>query len=43
MTAGLEEAALKRAGATIAVADFTDPRIVELIRCKMTDTNSGGP
>ena len=43
MTTALEEGALKRAGATIAVADFTDPRIVELIRHKMACTNSGGP
>jgi HAD superfamily hydrolase (TIGR01509 family) len=43
MTTALEEAALKRAGATIAVADFTDPRIVELIRRKMACTNNGSP
>jgi HAD superfamily hydrolase (TIGR01509 family) len=43
MTTALEEAALQRAGAAIAVADFTDPRIVELIRHKMACTNNGGP
>jgi HAD superfamily hydrolase (TIGR01509 family) len=39
MTTTLDEATLKRAGATIAVADFTDPRIFELIRARMTYTN----
>ena len=34
MTTTLDEATLMRAGATIAVADFTDPRIVELIRAQ---------
>jgi HAD superfamily hydrolase (TIGR01509 family) len=38
LTTTLDEATLKRAGATIAVADFTDPRIAELIRRRMTDT-----
>jgi HAD superfamily hydrolase (TIGR01509 family) len=43
MTTTLEEATLKRAGVTIAVADFTDPRIVELIRQKIDYTKSAGP
>jgi HAD superfamily hydrolase (TIGR01509 family) len=38
MTTTLDEATLLRAGATIAVADFTDARIFELIRRKMTYT-----
>jgi len=41
LTTTLDEARLLSAGATIAVADFTDPRIVELIRRKMTYTNGG--
>lgn len=40
MTTTLGEATLMRAGATLAAADFTDPRIVELIRAKMADTTS---
>ncbi len=43
MTTALDDAALKRAGATIAVADFTDPRIAELIRRKMACTKGAGP
>ena len=43
MTTALDEAALKHAGATIAVADFTDPRIAELIRRKMACTKGAGP
>ncbi len=42
MTTALDEATLIRAGATIAVADFTDPRIAELIRRKMGCTKSAG-
>ena len=42
MTTALDEATLQRAGATIAVADFTDPRIVELIWRKMAYTKGGG-
>ena len=38
MTTALDETALKSAGATIAVADFTDPRIAELIRNRMAVT-----
>jgi HAD superfamily hydrolase (TIGR01509 family) len=38
MTTTLDEATLLWAGATIAVADFTDARIFELIRRKMTYT-----
>jgi len=41
MKTTLDEATLKRAGATIAAADFTDPRIGELIRRKMVYTRSG--
>jgi HAD superfamily hydrolase (TIGR01509 family) len=41
LTTTLDMARLLDAGATIAVADFTDPRIVELIRQKMTYTNGG--
>ena len=40
MTTALDESALKRAGATIAVADFTDPRIGALIRQKMAYTKA---
>ncbi len=39
MTTTLDEATLTRAGATIAAADFADPRIFELIRTRMTYTN----
>jgi HAD superfamily hydrolase (TIGR01509 family) len=39
LTTTLDEARLMRAGATIAAADFTDPRIPALIRRKMTYTN----
>jgi len=39
LTTTLDEAALRRAGATIAVADFTDRRIFELIRARMIYTN----
>jgi HAD superfamily hydrolase (TIGR01509 family) len=38
LTTTLDEATLKRAGATIAAADFTDSRIVELIRRRMAYT-----
>jgi HAD superfamily hydrolase (TIGR01509 family) len=38
MATTMDEARLLRAGATIAVDDFTDPRIVELIRRKMAYT-----
>jgi HAD superfamily hydrolase (TIGR01509 family) len=41
MATTLSEATLIRAGATFAAADFTDPRIVELIRAKMAYTRSG--
>jgi HAD superfamily hydrolase (TIGR01509 family) len=41
LTTTLDEATLKRAGATIAAADFTDPRILELIRQRMA-CKSGG-
>lgn len=41
MTTTLDEATLRRAGATFAAADFTDPRIGELIRQKMAYTRSG--
>jgi HAD superfamily hydrolase (TIGR01509 family) len=41
VTTTLDEAILTRAGATFAAADFTDPRIVELIRAKMAYTTSG--
>ena len=40
MTTTLDEATLRRAGATIAVADFTDPRILELIQARMAYTNA---
>ena len=39
LTTTLDEARLLGAGATIAVADFTDPRILELLRRRMADTN----
>jgi HAD superfamily hydrolase (TIGR01509 family) len=39
MTTTLDEATLTRAGATIAAADFNDPRIFELIRTRMIYTN----
>ena len=39
LTTTLDEAALRRAGATIAVADFTNRRIFELIRARMIYTN----
>ncbi len=42
ITTALDEATLQRAGATIAVADFTDPRIVELIRRKMACSKGAG-
>jgi HAD superfamily hydrolase (TIGR01509 family) len=42
MTTALDESALKRAGATIAVADFTDPRIAELIRDRLAYTKGAG-
>lgn len=35
MTTALSAAALTRAGASLAVADFTDPRVLALIRRKM--------
>jgi HAD superfamily hydrolase (TIGR01509 family) len=38
LTTTLDESRLLEAGATIAVADFTDPRIVELIRQRMAYT-----
>jgi HAD superfamily hydrolase (TIGR01509 family) len=38
MTTTLDAATLTRAGATIAVADFTDSRILELIRARMAYT-----
>jgi HAD superfamily hydrolase (TIGR01509 family) len=41
MTTTLDEATLTRAGATIAVADFTDSRILELIRARMAYTTGG--
>jgi hypothetical protein len=40
MTTTLSAATLERAGATLAAADFTDPRIRELIRRKMVYTRS---
>ncbi|WP_246731639.1 HAD family phosphatase [Methylocapsa sp. S129] len=40
LTTTLDETTLTRAGATIAAADFTDPRIRELIRQKMIYTRS---
>jgi HAD superfamily hydrolase (TIGR01509 family) len=41
LTTTLDEATLLGAGATIAVADFTDPRIFELIRLRMAYTTGG--
>jgi HAD superfamily hydrolase (TIGR01509 family) len=41
LTTTLDETTLLRAGATLAVADFTDRRIFELIRRKMSDTTGG--
>jgi HAD superfamily hydrolase (TIGR01509 family) len=40
LTTGLDAARLRSAGATFAVADFTDPRILQLIRRKMAYTNA---
>jgi HAD superfamily hydrolase (TIGR01509 family) len=39
LTTSLDSARLTAAGATFAVADFTDPRIPQLIRQKMAYTN----
>ena len=43
LTTTLDEATLTRAGATIAVADYTDPRIIELIRQRMACTKHADP
>jgi len=40
LTTGLDEARLMGARAAFAVADFTDPRILQLIRQKMAYTNA---
>jgi beta-phosphoglucomutase-like phosphatase (HAD superfamily) len=42
MTTTLDAATLTRAGATIAVADFNDSRILELIRARMAYTTGAG-
>jgi hypothetical protein len=42
MTTTLDVATLIRAGATLAVADFNDSRILELIRARMAYTTGAG-